>query len=80
MKKQLVTHANGRNHRCFTRHFNRLVTRSGGRWVVIAGGHIVQVGPKRALKRMVEQAKTRHPNDTPLVAAIPTDQDLQCIL
>ena len=51
-----------------------------GRWVVIAAGRIIRIGPKRSLKRMVKQAKTRYPDETPLVAPIPTDQDLQCIL
>ena len=80
MKKQFVTLKNGRNHLCFTRNFNRLVTRAAGQWVVIAGGQIVQIGPKRTLKRMVERVKAQHPDETPLVAPIPTDQDLQCIL
>ena len=80
MNKKKHSIRDGRNHRCFTRHFNRLVTRAGGQWVVIAGGQVIQIGPKRALTRMVGQAKARYPEDTPLVAPIPTDQDLQCIL
>ena len=79
-KVGVLRSSNGRNHRCFTQHFNRLVTRAGGQWVVIAGGKILRIGPKQALKRMVGEARRRYPEDTPLVAPIPTDQDLQCIL
>ena len=81
MKRRFVaTSGNGQNHRCFTKHFNRLVTQAGGQWVVIARGQVIEVGPKRSLKRMVKQAKARYPGETPLVAPIPTDQELQCIL
>ncbi len=72
--------AHSRNHRCFTQYFSRLVAHMGGRWVVMAGGHILWIGPKQSLKRMVSEARTRYPEDTPLVAPIPTDQDLQHIL
>jgi len=80
MKKKSLTSTNGANHRCFTRQFNRLVARAGGQWVVIAGGQVVRVGPKRTIKRMIQEAKARHPADTLLVAPIPTEQDLQCVL
>jgi len=80
MKRTAPTLKNGRNHRCFTKHFNRLVARSGGQWVVIVDGRIAQIGPKSRLPRMVKQATARHPDAIPLVAPIPTDQDLQCIL
>ena len=80
MKKQSVVIKNGANHRCFTRNFNRLVTQAGGKWVVISAGQVIRIGPKQALKRMVREAKTRYPDKTPLIAPIPTDQDLQCIL
>ena len=80
MKKKSVVVKNGANHRCFTKHFNRLVTQAGGKWVVIAGGQVIRIGPKQALKRMVREAKVRYPDKTPLIAPIPTDQDLQCIL
>ena len=80
MKTSSRTSTNGANHRCFTKQFNRLVTQAGGQWVVIAGGQVVRTGPKQTLKRMIKEAKARHPGDTPLVAPIPTDQDLQCIL
>jgi len=80
MKSAVGTSTNGRNHRCFTKYFDRLVTQAGGKWVVIAAGQIIKIGPKQSLKRMVKQAKARYPNETPLVAPIPTDQDLQCIL
>jgi len=72
--------SNGRNHRCFTQHVDRLVTCAGGQWVVVAGGKILGIGPKRALKRMVRDARRRYPEDTPLVAPLPTDQDLPCVL
>jgi len=80
MKKKSPTLTNGSNHYCFTKQFDRLVTQAGGQWVVIAGGQVIRIGPKRILKRMIKEAKARHPNDTPLVAPIPTDQDLQCVL
>ena len=72
--------SHGQNHRCFTKQFNQLVAKSGGQWVVISGGEVIRIGPKRLLTRMVQQAKMRHPGQTPLVAPIPTDKDLQCIL
>ncbi len=79
-KKKTPTPKNGVNHQCFTKQFSRLSEQAGGRWVVIAGGHIVRIGSKHLLKRMVQQARAQYPNETPLVAPLPTEKDLQCIL
>ena len=80
MKKALTTRKNGSNHQRFTKEFNRLAARAGGKWVVIAGGQVVQIGSKQSLKRMVKQARAQYPDETPLVAPLPTEKDLQCIL
>ena len=68
------------NDECFRKHFAELVEQNDGEWVVIAGGEIVGIGPEEQVSEMSRQARELHPDDTPLLAPIPTADDIECIL
>ena len=68
------------NDECFRKNFAELVEQHGGEWVVIAGGEIVGIGPEEQVSEMSQKAQELHPNDTPLLAPIPTADDVECIL
>jgi len=68
------------NDECFRRHFAELVEQHGGKWVVIAGGEIIGVGPEERVRAMSQKARKAHPDDTPLLAPIPTVDEIECVL
>jgi len=69
-----------KNDEYFSKHFNQLVKKYGGEWIVIAGGRKIGIGDKSQLKALVDQARKRFPKDTPLVSPIPREDEIQCIL
>lgn len=78
--KATVPYYSDPNDECFRRHFAKLVKQHGGEWVVIAGGRIIGIGPEERIGEMRQKASKAHPDDTPLLAPIPTTDDIECIL
>ena len=68
------------NDECFRRHFTELVEQHGGEWIVIAGGEIVGIGPEAQVSQLSRKARELYPEETPLLAPIPTADDIECIL
>lgn len=69
-----------RNDTYLHKNLKRLMARYGGKWIVISGGRQIGIGTKKTLKRYFELAKKKNPKDIPLVSAIPTKEQIQCIL
>jgi hypothetical protein len=75
-----MTYYHDPNDTYFTKHLEKLVKAHGGKWVVIAGGHLIGVGHEEELKRLAALARKRYPKDVPLMAPIPRREELECIL
>ncbi len=68
------------NDACFKKHLQKLVKDHGGKWVVIADGHLIGVAHEAEPKKLTALARKRYPKDIPLVAPIPQREELECIL
>ncbi len=68
------------NHQYFTDHFADLVEKYAGNWVVIAGGEMIGICPKHQLSALIDQARQKYPDDIPLTAPIPKEEEIECIL
>ena len=64
----------------FTKHLEKLVKAHGGKWAVIAGGHLIGVGTEEQLNKLSSLARKRYPKDIPLITPIPRREELECIL
>ncbi len=62
------------------KHLRGLISRHGGKWIIISGGRPVAICSKRSLKRYFDLARKKHPGKTPLVSPIPTKEQVHCIL
>ena len=69
-----------KNDAYFSAHFEELVNKHGGEWVVIAKGKKVAIGHKYELHEMLKKAREKYPDAIPLAAPIPRKEELQCIL
>lgn len=69
-----------KNDAYFSEHFESLVDRHGGKWIVIVNGEKIAIGYKHELSKMLKKAREKYPNETPLAAPIPRKEELQCIL
>jgi Family of unknown function (DUF5678) len=68
------------DHRYFKTHFARLVREHGGEWIVLADGKLVGIGKKKNIRSLIRKAKSKHPDAIPLIAPIPTKEELECVL
>jgi hypothetical protein len=66
--------------RYFKTHFAQLVRDHGGEWIVVAEGKLVGMGRKRNIRSLIRKAKSKHPDAIPLIAPIPTKEELECVL
>jgi len=66
--------------RYFKTHFAQLVREHGGEWIVVAEGKLVGIGRKRNIRSLIRKAKSKHPDAIPLIAPIPTKEELECVL
>ncbi|MCD6220438.1 hypothetical protein J7K43_08665 [Candidatus Calescamantes bacterium] len=79
LKERAMVYEN-KNDAYFSAHFEELVNKHGGKWIVIAGGEEIAIGNKHELSQMLKKARKKYPNETPLAAPIPRKEELQCIL
>lgn len=71
---------NKKNDAYYTEHFEELVEKYGGQWIVIACGKLIAVSHKNELSKMLKKARKKYPNEIPLAAPVPQKEELQCIL
>ena len=69
-----------KNDEYFSKHFEKLVDKHGGKWIVIVDGKKFAIGYKYELSKMLKKARKKYPGKTPLAAPIPREEELQCIL
>jgi len=62
----------------YTSHFEELVRKYGGKVVSVVEGEIIAVTDTE--KEAEETARKTKPNAVPLVLAIPTEEELLCLL
>ena len=75
-----VTRYSEPNDDYFQEHLSEFVRDHGGEWVVIAGGELVGFAHKEGISALVKRARKRFPGDIPLVAPIPREEELECVL
>ena len=62
----------------YATHFEELVSKHAGKAIaVVAGGIVAIADTEREADRL---AREKHPDDVPLVLAIPTEEELVCLL
>lgn len=66
--------------RYFKTHFAQLVREHGGEWIVLADGKLVGTGKKKNIRSLIRKARSKHPDAIPLIAPIPTEEELECVL
>jgi len=64
----------------FREHFAWLVREHGGKWIVLARGKLIGIGKKDKIPALVQKAQATYPDTTPLIAPIPTKEELECVL
>jgi hypothetical protein len=62
----------------YAAHFEELVSRHAGKTIAVVADEIVAVADTE--KEADRLARERHPDAIPLVLAIPTEEDLVCLL
>lgn len=62
----------------YTIHFEELVTKHAGKAIAVVAGEIVAVADTE--RDADHLARERHPDAVPLVLAIPTEEELVCLL
>jgi len=78
--KEAAMEYKNKNDAYFTKHFESLVDKHGGKWIVIIDGKEIAIGYKHELSKMLKEARKKYPDKTPLAAPIPRKEELQCIL
>jgi hypothetical protein len=66
--------------RYFKTHFAQFVREHGGKWIVLAEGELVGIGRKKNIRSLIRKARSKHPDAIPLIAPIPTKEELECVL
>ena len=64
----------------FRKNFSKLVREHGGKWIVLAEGKLIGIGPREKISALVEKAREIFPKATPFLAPIPTEEELECVL
>ncbi len=64
----------------FRKNFSKLVREHGGKWIVLADGKLIGIGPREKISALVEKAREILPKATPFIAPIPTEEELECVL
>lgn len=68
------------NDSYFTKHFEKLIKKHGGEWIVIAKGEKIGIVPKYKVKDLLEIARDKFPNEICLISPIPKEEEIECIL
>ncbi len=58
-------------------HFEELVDKYGGKYIIVAGGEVFVGGDVR---RLEVKARLKHPDIIPIGMPVPRPQDFQCAL
>jgi hypothetical protein len=68
------------NHDYFSNHFEELVQRHGGKWIVLAKGYPVAICEASELDHWLNEAEKKFPQEVPFATPIPREDDIECIL
>lgn len=68
------------DHEYLAKHFTALIRRYGGKWIVVVKGRKFAIISKGKVGAAVKKARKQYPGEVPLISAIPTREQLQCIL
>jgi hypothetical protein len=67
------------NDRYFTTHFSSLVSKHGGKWLVLSEGKPIGIGGRDDIPTLMKKARATPPT-TPFLAPIPKPEELECAL
>ena len=59
------------NHDYFSSHFEELVTKHGGKWVVLAKGELIAICEGSEIHHWLDNARSKFPNEIPFASPIP---------
>jgi hypothetical protein len=68
------------NHDYFSSHFEELVNNHGGKWIILAKGHLIAICEGGGLNRGLDEAEKRYPESVPFATPIPRAEDIEGIL
>ncbi len=75
-----TTYYHDPNHDYFSSHFEELVQRHGGKWIVLAKGHPVAICEASELDHWLDEAEKKFPQEVPFATPIPREDDIECVL
>jgi hypothetical protein len=79
-QKQATTYYHDPNHDYFSSHFEELVKKHGGKWVVLAKGHLIAICEGSELNHWLDEVEKKFPQEVPFATPIPREDDIECIL
>ena len=76
-KRGLTRHPNLQDDEWIRQHFEELVDKYAGRYVLVEGG---EVFPVDDVRRVEAKARRKHPGVIPIGMPVPRPEDFQCAL
>ena len=77
VKRQPVFRLNLKDDEWIRQHFEELVDKYAGRYIIVAGG---EVFPVDDVRRVEAKARRKHPGVSPIGMPVPRPEDFQCAL
>ena len=68
------------NHDYFSSHFEELVKNHGGKWIVLAKGHLIAICQGGELNHWLDEAEKKFPQEIPFATPIPREDEIECLL
>lgn len=68
------------NDAYFSKHFEELVTKHGGKWIVLIKGELISICEENEITKYLVLAREKYPGEVPFASPIPREDEIECIL
>lgn len=68
------------NDAYFSKHFEELVIKHGGKWIVLIKGNLISICEENEITKYLALAREKYPGKIPFASPIPREEEIECIL